>query len=414
MKLGLEEHLKSAKSTTLSWRKKALARFQEIGLPSRSDDAFQYLPLSQLYQEHFAKPLPAEITHGEICTHCLPECKGQLLVFVNGQFHPELSQKEALPRELVILPLKEAFGPYGQFLQSRLMRALQEEKDPFALLNSALFEQGLFLYIPPKMHLERPLQILHLTTDEHPALLTPRLQLFIGAGSEVNLISETVGKGAHLITDVVDISLEEGAQLRHWHLATPSKESWSFSSMRATLKRDSNYQILTYTRGAKTVRQDFQFSLLGENASVDLKGLAELSEHRGAHTVVLVDHGAPHTRSNQLYKQALADVSQGSFQGKIYVRPIAQKTEAYQLNNNLILAPRAQAYSKPNLEIFADDVKASHGATVSQLDEQQLLYLKTRGLSDEEARLLLVNGFSREILSQIPFSSLLEKISHAG
>jgi Fe-S cluster assembly protein SufD len=190
--------------------------------------------------------------------------------------------------------------------------------------------------------------------------------------------------------------------VRHFQLTLPDTESWAFTNVRATLRKESSYKLLTYTRGSKSVRQDYQFSLLGEGALVELKGLAELSGQRQAHTSVLVDHQAPHTRSQQLYKQILTDAAQGSFMGKILVQPLAQQTQAYQLNKNLILSPRAQSFSKPNLEIFADDVKASHGATVSQLDEAQLFYLKTRGLSDDEARALLISGFSKEIISQIP------------
>lgn len=404
MTLNLEQHF--VEKAPSNWRKEAILRFNQVGLPNRQDEAFGYLPFSQLYKENFGLAAHAELTKEEVAKYRLPECAGQFLVFANGKFRPDLSEQEAIPSQIVILPFKEAMGPYGQFLQARLMRSLKEEKDPFALLNAATFEQGLFIYVPPKIRLEKPIQCIHLTTGEEPALLTARLQLFIGSESELDLITQTFGEGGHLIADVVDVALEERAQLRQWQLLLPSSESWIFSSGRATLKQESSYKVLTYTRGAQSVRQDFQFSLQGENSSVELRGLAQLEENHQAHVNVTVDHRAPHTRSEQLYKQILDDVAQGSFMGRILVQPIAQKTQAYQLNKNLILGARAQAFSKPNLEIFADDVKASHGATVSQLDETELFYLKTRGLSDLEARQLLTEGFSREILSQIPFESL--------
>lgn len=414
MRAALEEYLKMAEYSSSSWRHLACTRFQKRGLPSRKEEPFHYLPLSQLYQEKLIyPPAPPSVTCAEIAAHLLPECAGQLLVFVNGQFQPTLSQREALPKQLVILPLKEALNAYGYFLKERLLRFVKEEQDSFALLNSALFDQGLFLYFPPNLRLKKPIQCLHFTIGQHVTLSTPRIQLFMGTGSEADWITQTIGSGSHLIADVTDLTLEKGARMRHWQLITPSKESWSFNAIRASLKRDCNYQLLSYTRGAKTVRQDYQFFLQGENSSVKMKCLADLSEQRQAHAFTLVNHGAPHTHSEQLYKQVLADFSQGSFQGKILVEPHAQKTEAYQLNHNLILGNRAQAYSMPNLEIFADDVKASHGATAAQLDERQLLYLKMRGLSEQEARSLLVNGFKREILSAIPFTTLLEKISYA-
>ncbi len=406
MLLGLEEHLQILPSTAPIWRKKALSRFQEIGFPSRHMESFQYIPLSQLYGESFTIPSPISLPQEEIRAYLLPECQGQSLVFVNGHFCPDLSQREALPPQIVILPLQNALGPYGQFLQSRLLRSLQEEQDPFALLNGALFDLGLFIYIPAKIRLERPIQCLHFFTGKEPSLITPRVQFFLGKEAEVDWISQTIGTGKHLILDVSDMAIEEGARIRHWQIPSPSKELWLFSNLRATLKRESRYQLFTYTRGAKTIRQEFQFSLLEEKASVEIKGLARLQEQNQAHASIFVQHAAPYTRSQQLYKQVLSDVSQGSFQGKILVQPSAQKTEAYQLNRNLILGARAQANSRPNLEIFADDVKASHGATISQVEEEHLLYLKTRGLSDNEARLLLVKSFIREILATIPFPSL--------
>lgn len=404
--LGLEEHLQILPPTAPTWRKKALARFQEIGLPSRHTEAFHYLPLSQLYQESF-KILPhIQPSSEEIAAHLLPECQGQVLVFVNGCFCPDLSQRASLPSQVVILPLQNALGPYGQFLQSRLLRSLQEELDPFALLNGVLFDLGLFIYVPAKIRLERPLQCLHFFTGEESSLFTPRVQLFLGKDAQIDWISQTIGTGKHLILEVTDMAIEEGACMRHWQIPSPSKEAWFFSNLRSTLKRESHYQLFTYTKGAKTLRQEFQFSLLDEKASVELKGLAELQQQNQAHTSVFVQHLAPHTHSEQLYKQVLSDVSHGSFQGKILVQPSAQKTEAYQLNHNLILGARAQANTRPNLEIFADDVKASHGATVSRIAQEHLLYLKTRGLSDSEARLLLVKSFMREILATIPFPSL--------
>ncbi|MES2122471.1 MAG: SufD family Fe-S cluster assembly protein, partial [Chlamydiota bacterium] len=174
----------------------------------------------------------------------------------------------------------------------------------------------------------------------------------------------------------------------------------------ATLKKDARLQSFTLTSGAKSVRHSYGVQLNGENAEAELKGLSMLSGNRTSHAHVKMVHAAERTRSMQKFKTVLSDASQSSFEGKILVHAIAQKTEAYQLNNSLILSPGAVANCKPNLEIFADDVKASHGATISQIDPQQLFYLTTRGIDEKTARELLVQGFCREMTDQLPYPFL--------
>jgi Fe-S cluster assembly protein SufD len=175
------------------------------------------------------------------------------------------------------------------------------------------------------------------------------------------------------------------------------------------LKRSSRFEAWNVLSGGQLSRFSSRISLNGENGEALLQGIWMLNENHQAHTHVVMDHHAPHCHSLQKFKGVMADISQASFEGKILVRQPAQKTEAYQLNNNLILGDHAIAYSKPNLEIFADDVKASHGATVTQIDEEQLFYLNSRGIGSSDAKKLLVQGFCREIIDQIPFTSLREQ-----
>jgi Fe-S cluster assembly protein SufD len=409
MLLDLLDHFTNCQMASLSWRKIAHKRFQEIGLPTKREGAFQYLPLSRLGEERFfvADEEERAVSKEELQQYRIPQCAGRL-VFVNGKLRLDLSDVGRLP--IVVSSLEEALGqtakrsPYAQVLSGRLTRQLKEETDPFALLNGSLFAQGLFLYVPASIKLTAPVHCLHLitkTSKNH--LLTPRTQLFVGAGAEVNLISQTVGAGGHLIAEMIDVALEQRAKITHYQLAHETAESWLFQNLRATVSRSSSYDLLFYTEGAKTVRQECRFALVEEEAAVQIKGLSQLQQTRHGHFCALVEHRAPHTRSSQLYKQLLGGASRGSFEGKIFVDKRAQKTEAYQLCKSLILGEHAEANSKPNLEIFADDVKASHGSTVFQLDAQQLLYLKTRGLSEDEAKALLIEGFTHEILSLIPW-----------
>jgi Fe-S cluster assembly protein SufD len=280
-------------------------------------------------------------------------------------------------------------------------------------MNLAFHRQGAFFYLPPQLKATTPMQALHITTGQEPLIAPSRLFLIVGAQSQIHWITTALNKQSgipHFIVPATEISLEDGASLDLLNLVEVDFASWYTESTRVTLKKDARLNALSFTLGAKTVRQSYRIYLKGENSEAALKGLWMLSKNRTAHTHAIVEHAAPRTRSMQLFKGILCEASQSSFEGKIFVRPEAQKTEAYQLNHNLILSQGAVANSKPNLEIFADDVKASHGATVSQPDPDQLFYLSTRGIDSCQAKRLLINGFCREMLEGIPYDFLLQKI----
>lgn len=399
----LEKHYSSQKQDALELlRKKAWESFMQRGLPQKNEEAFQYLTLRNLTADSFTPYDESLLPKKEkIAKQLLPECKGNALVFVNGRFCKELSR---IPKEVVVLPLHEALSTYGHFLKERLNKNLSEEKDPFALLAFS-FLQGIFLYVPPKCKLKAALQCHHIVSGEKP-FVAQTLSLFVGRDAEVELIStfQREEESPFWQNSLLDVALDEGARLTHTDVQEKAASSWQFTRMRATLKRSSCLKTLAFTRGGALHRNDYQISLLGEGAEAHLQGLALIEGMHTAHTHVLMEHHAPHTTSRQLFKNVMKDSSQSSFIGKIWVKRDAQKTEAYQLNNNLLLGEHAQANSKPNLEIFADDVKASHGATVAQLDDALLFYLKTRGISQEDAKALLTRAFCREILDQLPVS----------
>lgn len=378
-------------------REKAWNRFLELGLPSKSTDAFRYVPLRRVYEYPLtlSSSLP---TKDVIAPHLFSE---NHLIFVHGKFWPELSH---LPPNMVILPLQEALKSYGSFLQGRLAKNIKEEKDSFAVLNRALQEGGLFCYLPPKQVVEAPLQILYYGEDSYsPSHLT----LFCSSGSELKMTSTLVGSGFHHTS--MDVAIEEDA---HFSLLETSVHGSGIhlSDFKATLKKASTLKHLALHLSQRISRSRLEVSLLGSDADALLQGLWHLTDTHQSHTHVKVEHVAPSARSLQKYKGVLKDFSQSSFEGKIYVHPEAQKTEAYQLNHNLLLGEGAIANAKPNLEIFADDVKASHGATTAQVDEEHLFYLQSRGHTKELARNLLVRGFIQEVLDQIPYPSLREEL----
>jgi Fe-S cluster assembly protein SufD len=357
------------KDPLLGVRQKNWDRFEQIGLPKAKQEAFQYLTkkltFPQLAQR---KQMNGEPRAG--------------FVFVDGFFEEALSQ---IPAPLVCQPLDQAIRSYGLFLQSRIAKLGSVESDPFALLNGAFQGRGAFLYVPPKCKAALHLSNLH-TGNE---FASPRLHIYLGRNSQLQLTQDSKGKSG-FCNSFIDFVLDEGAQATFLDFA-----EGDFQSLRATVKRDAKLKAVFL---GKHLRNSIKVQLAEENSEAEVFGLSRLIETQESHIHALIEHAAPHTRSRQHFKSVLKDQSRYSFEGKIYVHPIAQKTEAYQLNNNLILSDDAVANAKPNLEIFADDVKASHGATVGQLDVEQLFYLRSRGLGLAQAREWLIEGFCKEIL----------------
>lgn len=396
-------------------RQKAWQHYLSLGLPSRQNEVYRYIKLRQLFSQPYQLANEKSLTIDQIRSWIYPECSQSVLVFVNGYYAPQLSCLEALPSKVAVSSIQEATHTYGAFLNNHWAKTLKDETDSFAALNGALHCKGVFIYLPPKSIVEAPIQILHVVdNDNQLQMLMPRLQVFIGTHSDVRLIStqKNLAETGYFVNQVAELVLDEGAHVHYTQvLCDEHPQAWHLDALRATLKKDSTLKTVSVTEGSATVRTDYRISLAGENAEALLNGVCMLADKREAHSHVFMDHQAPHCRSYQLFKAVLNDFSRSSFEGKIMVRQAAQKTEAFQLNNNLLLNDHAHADSKPNLEIFADDVKASHGATVGQLDPEQLFYMKTRGFADEEAKNLLIYGFCEQVIEMIQLPSLREEIS---
>ncbi|WP_226996190.1 Fe-S cluster assembly protein SufD [Candidatus Protochlamydia sp. W-9] len=396
-------------------RQKAWSQFLERGLPTKQSEAYRYIKLRHLFSQNYEFPKEESITKDQIASLVYPECQHSFLVFINGQFCSEFSETKNLPSQVIISTLQEANQTFGTFFNNYWSKSLKEENDSFALINSALHHQGAFIYIPPKTIVEIPIQILHLVQAQGQLLmLMPRINVCVGAQAEVKFVSSIHQKSmnGYFINQVTDFLVEDQAYVHYTQILNEEHvQAWHFEAVRAHLKKQSTFKTVCITEGGMTVRNDYHISLSGENAEVLLNGISMLEDKREVHTHIFIDHQAPNCRSYQLFKAVLNDFSRSSFEGKIMVRQKAQKTEAFQLNNNLLLSDHAHADSKPNLEIFADDVKASHGATVGQLDAEQLFYMKTRGFPEMAAKNLLIYGFAEQVIEMIPINSIKEAIS---
>jgi len=415
--LFLEQNFAQANATE-EWyqvRLKAWDQFQTLGLPSKKDEMYRYIKLRHLFSQPFTIALKSKLAFEQIATYIQPECQESVLVFVNGNFCAQLSKTSAISAQISISSLQEAMQTYGTFLVNQSTKSLKEEKDAFAAVNGALHEKGAFLYVPPKTVCSNPIQILNiLHHDNQLCMANPRLHVFVGAHSEIQFLftQKNLATDAYFVNQVIEMTLEENSKVHYAQVSYDEHpSSWHLIAFRAILKKHAFLKAVSVTEGCMTMRADYKVILTGENAEVLLNGLCMLKDKKESHTNIWIEHQAPHCRSYQLFKSVLNDFSRTSFEGKIMVRQAAQKTEAFQLNNNLILSDHAHADSKPNLEIFADDVKASHGATIGQLDQEQLFYMKTRGFNQATAMNLLVFGFCEQIIDLLLVDSIKQIIS---
>lgn len=376
------DHVKPLYNSDDPLRTKAWARFQESGIPE-----YNYLPLTQLRNFKIAA------AKKEIFLEKNADSPYSL-VFVNGIYRPDLSSP--IPDNVVLMPLSRALVEFSAFLPGHLEAAQKEETDGFALMTEALAEGANFLYIPP--HTKFHTEIINIHTAKSAFT---RLNVFMGKRSdaEISLKNYTQTPDSSFASENLYLHIEEEATCRLEKIDQYQSKQWAFSFVRAFQKARSSLHITAATCGALSARHDYKMTLAGQDAKAFLAEAARLKGFNQAHAKVLIKHLAPHTESHQLFKTILEDVSRSSFQGEIYVAPEALKTNAFQLSKSLLLSDKAISYNRPELQILADDVKASHGCTVGQMDEEMLFYLQSRGISHAEAAMLLINSFSQDVLN---------------
>jgi Fe-S cluster assembly protein SufD len=415
-----QEHFESLDRHGLLSNLKADAweKFLQVGLPDRKSEAFRYFPLNKFYERPYHAPTEALVYPEDIAKAACPDCQGALIVYVNGQYQPKLSQLDALEGACSVLCIEDALRSYGSFIQAKIAESIKQESSSFALLNVALHQNAAFVYVPKKMELIQPIQVLHFVTPcSEGAFLNPRLHLFAGAESHVKLsVKHVAAQDAHCVCNsAIDMQLDSGANVEYEELTLDAEKSYVFSTFRADLKEKADLKAIHLTEGSMGVHIDEHVMLKGEYASCFLGGLG-LLKGTCAQAKVFVEHFEENCSSSQLFKNILKasadqDVLHGakaSFEGEIYVHSKAQKTDAFQLSNNLIMDDASTAYARPNLEIFADDVKASHGATTAQIDKEALFYLQSRGVSKAKAKELLSKAFCLEVVKKL-FSPTMKK-----
>ena len=419
---ALQEGLESE---SVSWlrrlRANAMDQFTELGFPSVKDEEWKYTNVAPIAAIDFKPVLLQTTSERELATEELApfrceETAQSELVFLNGVLRKDLSSWSAIPEEVVAMDLSEAIADerYREIAWKHLAQQADYVADGFTALNTAFVSHGAFVYLPKNTVLKAPLHLLFISDGAQTASF-PRVLVVAGENSSATLIESfgSANDSSYFTNAVVEIVLKDGARLEHYKVQRESIGAFHVATTSADLGANSSYDSTTINFGAKLSRHDVHVTMDNEGAECWVDGLylVTTGQHTDTHSVI--DHRRPHCTSHQLYKGILDGKSRAVFNGKIFVRHDAQKTDAMQTNKNLLLSNEARVDTKPQLEILADDVKCAHGAAVGQIDEEELFYLKARGIHPDLARNLLTYGFAEEVIGKIKIESIRAQLDEA-
>ncbi len=390
-------------------RRAAIDRFAERGFPTQKEEAWRCTRVQPIVRAAF---MPAQGGRGEGLT---PEVLESLtfepwdcshLVFVNGRYVPGLSRLRGGPPGLKVKSLQEALAADRDQVEPHLERVLGPggAARPFADLNTAFLRDGAFVFVPAGAVVEEPIHLLFVSTaEERPTVSHPRALVVAGDASQATIVESFVGirDDLYFTNAVTEIVAGAGSVLDHYRLQRESREAFHVSSLRVAIGRNGTVASHAIALGGALVRNDVDVLLGAEGGDCTLNGLYVTSGRQHVDTHTVIDHARPNGTSRELYKGVLDDASRGVFDGMILVRADARKSDARQENRNLLLSEEALVDSKPTLQILNDDVKCSHAATIGQLDEDALFYLRSRGIGDEAARSLLVHAFMSDVVGRI-------------
>lgn len=389
-------------------RQRAISDFAGRGLPSTRDEDWKYTSLSALGRRGFslARPGAAVAAEATACAEAIA-AGGAILFFIDGHLSTELSRLDGLGEDLIVGNLRSALSDEPELVRRWLGRALATDESSFVALNTAFIEDGAFVYLPEGSELERPLNLVFFSAAGDGARSSqPRNLIVAGEASRATITERYLGAASASMTNSVsELFLGRDAEIDYLDLQDQDLGACHFHRVEVEQAEGSSYHSNSLSFGAALARTEMNVRLSGEGASCRLDGLfmATGSQHLDNHTVI--DHASPGARSEELYKGVVAGEARGVFTGKVLVRHGSQKTEARQKNNNLLLSSGAQVDSRPQLEIYNDDVICTHGATTGQLDREALFYLLSRGLEPAKAQSLLTRAFIREVLDPIADAS---------
>ena len=395
-------------------RTDAIKSFEKLGFPSKKLEAWKYTSLNKVLKEDYTlfSKKKNVLDFNKVKDFFLDNTESYKLVFVDGFFDSFLSQTSHDKADVCIMSAALSKTKYASVIKKHFNKSI-EKSDSLSQLNTAFSKEGAYVHIPKNIVLEKPIEIIHFATGNESALmLQPRNLIVIDEGAQVEIIEshQSLTDNPIFTNSVTEIFVAKNAHLDYYKIQNDRLTSTLIDNTYISQQRDSNAKIHTFSFGGKLTRNNLNYYQKGSYINSTMKGITIIDDKQLVDHHTLVDHANPNCESHQDYKGIYSGSSTGVFNGKIVVNKIAQKTNAFQKNNNILLNDKSTINSKPQLEIFADDVKCSHGCTIGQLDQDAMFYLRARGIPKKEAEALLTYAFANNVLESVNIPSLKSKI----
>lgn len=396
-------------------REEAIQYFKMLGIPSQKNEKYKYSKIEPLFTYNYEKyfvPKRINFNVNDIFRCDIPELDTHLALVLNGFYLAKGEKLITLPNGVILGSLAEAATKLPHLVNGRYNSLAENRADGLVAFNTAFAQDGVFIYIPRNVVESKPIQIINLLMSDENQLVQYRNLIVVDEGAQANVLvcDHTLSPKRFLSNVVTEIFVGNNAKLEFVKMQNEHNDSAQVTHTYAHQQGDSRLITNVLSLHGGFIRNNLSVTLAGEGADAQLYGLYLTDRSQHTDNFTYIDHAVPNCTSNELYKGILDDQATGAFNGKIMVRRDAQKTQAYQANNNLLLTADARMNTKPQLEIYADDVKCSHGATVGQLDPEALFYMRARGIGEREAKLLLMFGFAHEVVKRISIDTLRERI----
>jgi Fe-S cluster assembly protein SufD len=396
-------------------RENAMRNFELLGIPNKKVEKYKYTNLepffSKTFNYHFS-PKTITFNFDDVFRCDVPDLDTNVITLLNGFFYESQNNVKNLAKGVIVCSFQKASREYPEIIEKHYSKYAGIQNDGLVALNTAFVSDGVFIYVPKNVIIDKPIQIINLLLSQEEIMVQHRNLFVIEENAQANFVicDHTLSPHTYLTNSVTEVYAGPNAQFDLSRMQNEHNGSTQVTNTYVHQMADSKVRTNTITLHGGVVRNNHNVDLTGPGAENEAFGLYLTDHGQHVDNYVNINHLAPNCISTQLYKGVLDDFSYGAFNGRIYVDRVAQKTLAYQTNRNLLLTDDAKANSKPQLEIFADDVKCSHGATVGQLDQDAMFYMRSRGIQDDEARMLLMNAFTNEVTHQIKIPALRERI----
>lgn len=396
-------------------RTEALKNFEHKGFPTRKEEAWKYTSLNAVLKNDFSVFPKSEnaVSYADVKKYFLHEIDTYKVVFIDGVFSSFLSSTTHDGLDVCLMSSALTKPKYKAVIDEYFNKIANTE-DSLTSLNTAFALEGAYINIPKNKIADKPIEIINFSTGNEAALMVqPRNLVIVGKNAQVQIMErhQSLNSNPVLTNSVTEIFVHENANVDYYKIQNDLHSANLVDNTYIAQKRDSNASVHTFSFGGNITRNNLNFYHQGENVESTLKGITIIGDKQLVDHYTLVRHAEPHCESHQNYKGIFDGNATGVFNGKIYVEKEAQKTDAFQQNNNILLSDKATINAKPQLEIFADDVKCSHGCTIGQLDESAMFYMQSRGIPKKEAKALLMYAFSNEVMESIRIPELKNKIN---